>query len=182
MGNMLKSYEEGEIVVAKGKVIDGDYKGSYLMYNKKIGIVITAGFLKSVKINEDTIKSYELYDSSKSTSAVSAIGRGAVGSLFLGPIGLLAAVSAKKKGTYVVFIQFTDGKKSLIEFDDEMYRYFKFLPLKGSMVEEKAEEQNIAGSKDDIIGQIKQLSELRDSGILTVEEFESKKSELLAKI
>lgn len=38
-----------------------------------------------------------------------------------------------------------------------------------------------AESQDDVIEKIKKLSELKDSGIITQEEFESKKSELLAK-
>lgn len=32
------------------------------------------------------------------------------------------AVSAKNKGIYQVAIQFTDGKKSLIEVDDKIYK------------------------------------------------------------
>lgn len=35
---------------------------------------------------------------------------------------------------------------------------------------------------EDVIGQIQRLGELRDSGVLTVEEFEAKKAELLAKL
>ncbi|MBR4933414.1 MAG: SHOCT domain-containing protein [Clostridia bacterium] len=35
---------------------------------------------------------------------------------------------------------------------------------------------------DDILEKIKKLSELKDSGIITEEEFETKKTELLSKI
>ncbi len=39
-----------------------------------------------------------------------------------------------------------------------------------------------AAETPDVIGQIQRLGELRDAGILTVEEFEAKKAELLAKL
>lgn len=41
---------------------------------------------------------------------------------------------------------------------------------------------NSASSKDDILENIKKLSELKDSGVITQEEFDSKKGELLAKL
>ena len=61
-------------------------------------------------------------DEEQRTKAMSAIGRGMVGSLALGPVGLLAGLSAKKKGTYLVAIKFKDGKESLIELDDTLYK------------------------------------------------------------
>jgi threonine dehydrogenase-like Zn-dependent dehydrogenase len=61
-------------------------------------------------------------DESHSKSAVSAVGRGLVGGFILGPVGLLAGLSAKSKGTHVVAIQFKDGKKSLIEMDEKIYK------------------------------------------------------------
>ncbi|MBD8046751.1 SHOCT domain-containing protein [Clostridium sp. N37] len=49
--------------------------------------------------------------------------------------------------------------------------------------EEKVDEVNLcSSSNEDIPGQIKKLSELREQGILTEEEFNNKKTELLARI
>jgi hypothetical protein len=40
----------------------------------------------------------------------------------------------------------------------------------------------IEGAQTDIFDQIKQLGELRDSGLISAEEFEEKKRELLARL
>ncbi|AWO73868.1 hypothetical protein C1N76_04305 [Geobacillus thermoleovorans] len=47
--------------------------------------------------------------------------RGLVGSFLLGPVGLLAGLSAKTKGVHVVAIKFKDGKKSLLEVNEKIY-------------------------------------------------------------
>jgi len=45
-----------------------------------------------------------------------------VGGFLLGPVGLLAGLSAKNKRTHSVAVQFKDGRKSLIEMDDKIYK------------------------------------------------------------
>ena len=80
------------------------------------------GFMKTIEINKETVEDYEVMDESHRKSATSAVGRGLVGGFLLGPVGLLAGLSAKSKGTHVVALQFKDGKKSLIEMDDKMYK------------------------------------------------------------
>lgn len=65
---------------------------------------------------------YEVLDEKSRKSASSAVGRAAVGAFFLGPVGLAAGLSAKSKGIHTVAIQFTDGKKSLLEVDDKIYK------------------------------------------------------------
>lgn len=107
--------------MAKNMVIAGDYKDKGLTNTRK-GLVIATGFTKRIPVTKDTVESYELVDEEQRTKAMSAIGRGMVGSLALGPVGLLAGLSAKKKGTYLVAIKFKDGKESLIELDDTLYK------------------------------------------------------------
>lgn len=106
---------------AKNKVIAGDYEGRPV---SGVGnsLYIVTGFMKTVDINRDTVESYEVVDEEIKTSAVSAVGRGLVGSFFLGPAGLLAGLTAKKKGVHVVAIKFKDGKKSLLELDDKLFK------------------------------------------------------------
>lgn len=48
--------------------------------------------------------------------------RGLVGGALLGPVGLLAGLSAKNKGTHTLVIEFKDGKKSLIEVNEKIYK------------------------------------------------------------
>lgn len=106
---------------AKNKVIAGDYKDAVVVNTIK-GIVIGLGFTKKIALNKETIESYEVMDEEHRTSATSAVGRGLVGGFLLGPVGLLAGLSAKKKGVHIVAVQFHDGKKSLLEIDEKIHK------------------------------------------------------------
>ncbi|MCM3411451.1 hypothetical protein [Metabacillus litoralis] len=105
---------------AKNKVIAGDYQGK--LVNSTFGIVtIATSITKSFELNHDTVEEYEVIDESKRKSATSAVGRAFVGGAILGPVGWLAGLTAKSKGTHVIAIEFKDGKKSLIEVNDKIY-------------------------------------------------------------
>ena len=70
-----------------------------------------------------TIESYELITDEHRKSAKSGIARGLVGGALLGPVWMLAGgMSAKSKGIYQIAIQFKDGKRSLLEVDDKIYK------------------------------------------------------------
>lgn len=70
-----------------------------------------------------TIESYGLITNEHRKSAKSGIARGLVGGALLGPVGMLAGgMSAKSKGIYQIAIQFKDGKRSLLEVDDKIYK------------------------------------------------------------
>ena len=107
---------------AKNKVIAGDYEG------KGVGAgfgqcYIVVGFGKNLYLNKDIIEAYEVISDDHRKSAASGVARGLVGGALLGPVGLLAGgLSAKNKGTYNIVLQFKDGKKSLIEVDDKIYK------------------------------------------------------------
>ncbi len=100
--------------MAKNQVIAGDYTGRMVTYS--FGTVTIA----DVTVSKATISSYEIVDENYKKSAASAVGRAAVGAFLLGPVGLLAGVSAKNKGTHTLAIHFKDGKNSLIEVDDKI--------------------------------------------------------------
>ncbi|MEH6945225.1 hypothetical protein [Bacillus sp. JJ722] len=105
---------------AKNKVIAGDYEGKQVM--SALGIAsIATGFLKTMALDKKTVEEYEVMDEKSQKSAVSAVGRAFAGGLVLGPVGWLAGLSAKSKGTHVVAISFKDGKRSLMEVDDKIY-------------------------------------------------------------
>jgi hypothetical protein len=107
-------------VGAKNKVIAGDYEGKQV--DMTFGVIqIINGFTKTVVLDKTSVSEYEVIDESKRKSAVSAVGRAFVGGVILGPVGWLAGLSAKSKGTHLVAIQFKDGKKSLLEINDKIY-------------------------------------------------------------
>lgn len=108
---------------AKNMVIAGDYMGKPVT---GIGGVtqIYVDRKNYVLLDKFGIETYDVITEETRKSAASGIARGAVGAALLGPVGLLAGVSAKNKGTYTIAIRFKDGKNSLIEIDDKVYKNF----------------------------------------------------------
>lgn len=104
-----------------GRVISGEYEGRDISIFAGT-IILMTGLMKSIEINKNTVDSYEVIDQTSRKKVTSAVGRAAVGSFLLGPVGLVAGVSAKNKGTYLIALQFKDGKRSLIEVDDKIYK------------------------------------------------------------
>ena len=104
-------------------VIAGAYEGKEI---QKVGnfISIKGGGLFSnftpIPINKSTVESYDVVDENYRKSATSAVGRGLVGGFLLGPVGLLAGLSAKNKGAHTLQLNFKDGNKSLILVDDKI--------------------------------------------------------------
>ena len=112
-------------MAALNKVIAGDYQNwtAQLDWSGGISIVKPSLFGKEkIKLDKSTIAEYELVTEETMKSGTSAVARGAVGAVLLGPVGLLAGLSAKNKGVYNVAIMFKDGRKSLLEIDDLLYK------------------------------------------------------------
>ena len=108
---------------AKNKVIAGDYSGYKI--NKKDYVYIDLAYNNLiVLLNKKNIESYDIITEDKVKSGSSAILRGMVGVALLGGVGVLAGLSAKNKGIYTIAIQWKDGKRSLIEIDDKLYKKF----------------------------------------------------------
>lgn len=109
---------------AKNKVIAGDYEKKNVSLSVGKAIIELGGWPipKKIQLDKTTVESYEVVDESSKKSAASAVGRAAVGSFFLGPVGLAAALSAKSKGIHTIAIQFKDGRRSLLEVDDKIYK------------------------------------------------------------
>jgi len=114
--------KRGEIMGAKNRVIAGDYDGSPVVsVFSSVSIGVSLG--KTLVLGSATVESYEVITDDHRKSAASGVVRGLVGGALLGPVGLLAGgLSAKNKGVYTVAILFKDGKKSLLEIDDKIYK------------------------------------------------------------
>lgn len=107
---------------AKNSVIAGDYAGKLLSCTSG-RVFISIGFFKSLELNNKAVESMEVITDEHRKSAASGVARGLVGGALLGPVGMLAGgISAKSKGIYQVAVQFKDGKKSLLEVDDKIYK------------------------------------------------------------
>lgn len=106
----------------KNRVIAGDYANAGV--HVSIGGVSISGMFQSpIPLTKSTVAGYELITDEHKKSAASGISRGIVGGVLLGPVGMLGgALSAKNKGTYQVAVEFHDGKRSLLELDDKVYK------------------------------------------------------------
>ena len=102
--------------MAQNKVIAGDYIGAAV--SETLGTV-TVG---NITFSKHTAATYEVITEEHRKSAVSGVVRGLVGKAVLGPVGLLAGLSAKNVGTYTVAVNWKSGKKSLIEVNDKIYK------------------------------------------------------------
>ena len=106
---------------AKNRVVAGDLIGEQVFSSLLTGKDNV--FVGNNRIvNRKYVEMYEVVTEDKVKSGTSAIFRGAVGAAVLGPVGLLAGLSARNKGIYSVAILWKDGKKSLIEIDDKLYK------------------------------------------------------------
>jgi len=77
---------------------------------------------RTVKISRDTVENYDILDKDTQISSFDAVRRANNWSFFFGNAGYAAALGAKAKGTYRIAIQFYDGRRSLLEVDDKLYR------------------------------------------------------------
>lgn len=106
---------------AKNKVIKGSFEGQPIFkepFAKNLNIGGKKGIFKT------NIKGYEIIDQLSTKSASSAILRSIVGVTMLGSVGLLAGISAKNKGIYLIAIEFNTKEQSLIEIDEKLYKIF----------------------------------------------------------
>lgn len=106
---------------ARNKVIAGDYKGK-LVGGSFGEAFISLTMAKFLYLNKETVDSLTPLDDDNQISVASAAMRGLVGELVLGPIGLVAAATAKRNRIHIVGIEFKDGKRSVVEIDDKRYR------------------------------------------------------------
>lgn len=108
-----------------GVVIAGDFLGSYIDNTSGNNGYLYIKNRPEYTITKFNIKSYEILSGDARKSASSAITRGAIGAAFLGPVGLLASLSAKKKFSIKIALYWKDGKKSIIELKSEQqYQIF----------------------------------------------------------
>ena len=109
--------------MSKNIVVAGDYRGYSVIkgYGKSFYLMKK---LSKVKFDKSNVNSYELINSLNNTSTWSTFVKGYVGHAVFGIPGLAAGViSSLKNVEYLFSIDFSDGKKSLLSIDQDMYKY-----------------------------------------------------------
>ncbi|GHU94443.1 hypothetical protein FACS1894208_05520 [Clostridia bacterium] len=169
----------------KNTVTAGDYKGGQILLKVKITkadevVLLKPGaFAGKITLDTNSVASYEVIDAESQTSATSAVARGAIGAALLGPIGIAAALSAKKKGLHTIALQFTDGKSSMIEVDKDIYKTLVQNLFRKNPPTVAAPLVSTVGQPIDAAAEIAKYKALLDGGAITPEEYEAKKKQLL---
>ena len=166
------------IYIAKNRVIAGAYQGKLI--NQALGSpYIQIGFLKTLEL-KGQVTNYEILDATSTKSASSAVMRGAIGAALLGPVGLLAGLSAKNKKSKLIALKFKDGQECVVDVDDKVYRaILKTLVGIKSTFDESSPNQLENKSEISVPDEILKFKDLMDKGIISEEEFQTKKKQLL---
>jgi hypothetical protein len=108
---------------AKNKVIAGDYKG-WLVLSSLLGrYAFLTGWTGGIDLTKKFVDCIEEVTEDNYQSLSSTVFRGALGGIALGPVGMFAGLlTGKKKKIHVVAVIFKDGKRSLLEIDDAIYK------------------------------------------------------------
>lgn len=168
--------------MAKNKVIAGAYEGWDVV--RSFGIVtfhtMKEGgmFLGKTVYLDGNITHYEILDENSTKSASSAIIRGGLGAVLLGPIGLLAGFSAKNNKVKLIALKFKDGQECVVDVDDKIFQIIlKYCHNAKSSFDDMPVSQQIE-QKISEADEIMKFKDLLDKGIITQEEFNAKKKEI----
>lgn len=98
-------------MIAKNRVIAGDYKGKRVMAFHEKCAYISLGFWNQFVLTKADIRSYEILGE----------GSGLIDGMMSGAEDDLVKLSGNKEGLHVMALEFSDGKKSLISVNDEVF-------------------------------------------------------------
>jgi Bacterial PH domain/Short C-terminal domain len=98
------------------------------------------------------------------------------------PYAAISSIETGKgmAGHHIKF--FASGNEVSLKWIDKKSDAPGFVSLVKSQMHQPKQEASVAGDSPDVAEQIRKLAQLRDEGLVTDEEFESKRTELLAKM
>lgn len=160
-------------------VIAGDYEKTAIITT--FLSTITLSFYKDIirKTEEvdltKNLAAIEILTQENKTSIASKAGYGIIGSIALGPVGALAGLLAGGNKTKIFFtITIADGRQFVVEGKVEDYK--KLLKHVNPSLLPPPE---IAQSTQSGADEIRKYKQLLDDGIITQEEFDAKKKQIL---
>lgn len=119
---------------------------------------------------------------------LSKAGWSTLGAIALGPVGLLAGLLMGGRTKYICMaVKLKSGEEFIAECDTKTYQKFHsaFLESRTSRDNEVDEEKELAAKNNttsDPTALLKQLKELKDSGVITEEEYKKKARKVLCDI
>lgn len=104
-------------------VVAGDYLGRPIVAEAGGQPVLLADAGNKIYLTSETVAQKELVSSEQSRSSGSAAKRALVGRAVLGRKGMVAgAATARRVTSYQISLTFKDGKRSLVEVDENLYK------------------------------------------------------------
>lgn len=188
---------------ARNMIIDGYKKGMQLYKDQYCLYYIFNGKNPMTKNN---IENYQILTEESNKDITSTVGRGLIGSALFGHAGISASLTGKENKIYTIRIDWDQdcGEKnrepSILELDSDFYKTFM---LKCARTEEDQKEyeeikrimyperytqevqktnQNSPSDTTDIKSKLKELKSMFEEDLITEEEYNIKKQELLSKM
>lgn len=190
---------------ARNMIIDGYKKGTQLQMDKWGIFYIFNG--RNPLGKEDFI-SYELLTEETRKDAVSTVSRGVIGSLLFGNAGISASLTGKENKIYTIKVSwdkdiYKDSEPSILKLDSDFYKTFmlkcarteedqKNLKKSSVFLHPERYTQEVQDTQDtikettseyvDIKSKLKELKSMFEEDLITEQEYNNKKQELLNKM
>ena len=106
----------------KNQVAAGDYKNWDVIFH--FGKMYFMHRLKKVKITKSTVSSWDVIDDIEKNSFWGPIIGAGVGSMLFGTVGAFAGAAVagnRTNSTYLISVEFINGKRSLLQLDSQGY-------------------------------------------------------------
>lgn len=188
---------------ARNMIIDGYKKGMQLYKDQYCLYYIFNG---KNPMTKDNIENYQILTEELSKDTVSTVGRGLLGSALFGHAGISASLTGKENKIYTIRIDWDQDcfpeniEPSILELDSDFYKTFM---LKCARTEEDQKEyeeikrimyperytqevqetnENTPPDTTDTKSKLKELKSMLEEDLITEEEYNSKKQELLSKM
>lgn len=183
---------------ARNMIIDGYRKGVQLQIDKWGMFYIFNG---RNPIDSCDIVSHQLLSEETTKNVTSTVGRGLLGSALFGFAGTSAALTGKEDKIYTIKVIWDDYKKgisrepSVFELDSEFYKMFMMkcvrTPEEQKLFEDAdltqklgviQQTQPITNNTSDIKSKLQQLKSMYEEELITEDEYNAKKQELLSQM
>lgn len=109
---------------SRNMVIGGDYETLEIekYYDKEM---LRICYRIDLPINKDTVLNYQLINQENNSNNSDKVKRGLLGGLIGGTVGaIVGSSSTKQNNIYTIAVNFKNGRRSLIEIDDKLYKVF----------------------------------------------------------
>ncbi len=183
-------------------IIDGYKKGTQLQKDQ-YGIFYI--FNGRNPLDKGDFTSYQILTEESSKDTISTVGRGLIGSALFGHAGISASLTGKENKIYTIKVYwykyiYKDSDPSILELDSDFYKTFmlkcarteedqkKFEEIKRILHPERYKQeiqeanQNTSANPLDIKSKLKELKLMFEDDLITEEEYNNKKKELLSKM